>query len=103
MIGIEREPRSRFQRRANRFVGASRAGYVICALGMVALSAFVLYIAVADPFGDDYLYRSYEEVGWVAGPIGIVFFGWCAWRGLTARTDREGRVLDPDGKPLTDA
>lgn len=91
-----------FQRRVNRFVGASKASFVICALAMVALSAFALYIAAFDPFGDDYVYRSYEEVGWVAGPLGIVFFGFCAWRGLTSRTDADGRILTPEGTPLAE-
>lgn len=93
---------TRFQKRVNRFVGASKASFVICALGMAALSALALYIAAFDPFGDDYLYRSYEEAGWVAGPIGIVFFGYCAWRGLNSRTDADGRILTPDGKPLAE-
>jgi hypothetical protein len=91
---------SRMQERVNRFVGASKAGYVISALGMVALSAVLLYIAVADPFGDTTFYHSYEDAGWIVGPIGILFFGYCAWRGLRAPTDADGRPVTSDGKPL---
>ena len=87
-------------RRTSRFAGASRASLLICALGMMALSAFALYIAVADPFGDTYVYGSYEEVGWVIGPLGILFFGFCFYRGLSARTDADGRILTPEGRPM---
>lgn len=87
-------------RRVSRFIGASKASFVICALGMVAVSALALYIAAFDPLGDTYVYGSYEGVGWVAGPVGILFFGYCAWRGLKSKTDGEGRILTPEGKPL---
>ena len=89
-------------RQVSRFIGASKASYLICAFGMILLSAFALYIAVADPFGGETFYRSYEEVGWVAGPLGILFFGFCFWRGMQARTDGDGRILTPEGKPLAE-
>ena len=87
-------------RRVSRFIGRSRASYLICTLGMVLVSAFALYIAAFSPFGDTYVYGSYEDVGWVAGPVGILFFGYCFYVGLSAETDGEGRILTPEGKPL---
>ena len=89
-------------RRVSRFIGASKASYLICTFGMILVCVFALYLVAFEPFGDTTLYRSSEEVIWVAGPLGIVFFGYCFYRGMRARTDGDGRVLTPEGKPVAE-
>jgi hypothetical protein len=89
-------------RRVSRFIGASKASYLTCALGMILLSAFAFYIAAFEPFEGTSEFRSYEEAGWVAGPLGVLFFGYCFYRGMRARTDGDGRILNAEGKPLAE-
>ena len=85
----------------SRFIGRSRASYLICALGMVLrVGVRALHRRVLAVRRQPTSYSSYEDVGWVAGPVGILFFGYCFSVGLSAKTDGEGRVLTPEGKPL---
>jgi hypothetical protein len=93
-------PNTRFQKKVNRFVGASKASLIITCLGLVLLSAFLLYLAAT---GQDHTSSGrYEGWGWVVGPIGILFFGLCFVRAFRVKTDGEGRPLKPDGQPLAE-
>jgi hypothetical protein len=95
-------PDTPFQKKVNRFVGASRASLIITCLGMVLLSAFVLYLAATGKDGDGGGYHRYQGWGWFVGPLGILFFGFCLIRSFNVKTDGEGRVLKPDGQPLAE-